>query len=250
VYDLERATRTRLTFDSGSADPVWTPDGKRIVFGDDPKGGTDTDIYWMPWDGSEKPTPLLTGKSAQDPYSWSADGRTLAYYERNGPNRDLSVLDLDPRPTPRSILATPFNERSPYFSPDGKWLAYVSDESGRDEIYVRSLAPGGGRYVVSTNGGTEPIWSGNGREIVYREGDAVMAAPVQTTPAVSIGTPRMLFSGPYERESGGSGSLGYDVARDGQRFLMIRQSSGERESSGPVPIDIVTGLGQRLTASR
>jgi serine/threonine-protein kinase len=203
-----------------------------------------------PWDGSEKPVPLLTGKNAQDPYSWSPDGRVLAYYERNGSNRDLWVLELAPRPTPRPVLVTPFNERSPFFSPDGKWLAYTSDETGRDEIYIRSFTPGGGRYVVSTDGGTEPIWSANGREMFYRNGDAVMSAAVQMAPTVSIGVPRMMFNGPYARESDGSGSLGYDVTSDGQRFLMIKQANAEREASGSVPINVITGLQNRLRAAR
>jgi serine/threonine-protein kinase len=124
----------------------------------------------------------------------------------------------------RSVfLATPFQERVPRFSPDGRWVAYVSNDSGRDEVYVRPAAGTGGKVTVSSDGGTEPAWARDGRELFYRRGDRVLAAAVATGATFTASPPRVLFEGPYERDRGSGGAYpNYDVAPDGQRFAMIQ----------------------------
>ena len=119
----------------------------------------------------------------------------LAFYERKeqGALRDMWVLPLAGERTPVPFLVTPFNERSPMFSPDGRWLAYVSDESGRDEVYVRSYPETGKKVPISAEGGTDPVWSKNGRELFYRSGDSLMAAPVKTGTAFTVSKPQKLF---------------------------------------------------------
>ena len=127
------------------------------------------------------------------------------------------------------FLVTPFNERSPMFSPDGRWLAYVSDESGRDEVYARSYPETGQKIPVSTEGGTEPVWSKSGREMFYRSGDRLMAAPVKTGTAFTVGKPQKLFDRQMAiQDNPGSGSLNYDVSADG-RFVMIDPTGKNNE---------------------
>src|SRR5439155_12260300 len=118
---------------------------------------------------------------------------------------------------PQPFLRTPFVEAAPTFSPDGRRLAYVSNESGRFEIYVQPFAGPGGRWPISTEGGSEPVWARNGREIFYRNGGKMMVVDITTQPGFSAGAPRLLFEGPYVR---GAWTPYYDVAPDGQRFLM------------------------------
>jgi len=147
----------------------------------------------------------------------------LAFYERKeqGALRDIWMLPMTGERKPVPFLVTPFNERSPMFSPDGRWLVYVSDESGRDEVYVRSYAESGQKIPVSTEGGTDPVWSRNGRELFYRNGDSLMAASVTTGTAFTVGKPEKLFDQQMVIEiNPGTGSLNYDVSPDG-RFVMI-----------------------------
>ena len=127
------------------------------------------------------------------------------------------------------FLQTPFNESTPSFSPDGHWLAYISDETGRYEVYAQPYPGPGGKYQVSTNGGTEPVWNPNGKEFFYRSGDKMMAVEVTTQPAFAVGKPKVLFQGPYLPT--GAEAPFYDVSADGQRFLMIKPSEQDSPSS-------------------
>ena len=134
-------------------------------------------------------------------------------------NRDIGILNLDDR-TAISWMATDANEHSPRFSPDGRLLAYVSDESGREEIYVQAFPGPSERIPVSIDGGREPLWSADGRELFFRYENRVMAVAVTADPAFTVGKPQQLFEGPYARGQGGG--HWYDVAPDGQRFVMVR----------------------------
>jgi len=220
LYDFSRATLTPLTTGSGSSQaPRWTPDGKRIVY-----RGTRTgfrNLWWKTVDDSMSEERLASGERTQHPGSWSADGQWLVYTEislETGP--DVWALPAGGDRKPRVIVRTPFDDGYPRLSPDGHWLAYTSDESGRMEVFVQPFTGPGRRSQISNDGGAEPVWSRDGRELFYLNGDKMMAVEITTTPAFKAGTPRLLFEGRYR--SGPTGVAGYDVTSDGQRFLRVQ----------------------------
>ena len=229
LYDLSRDTLTRLTLEGNFNNrPVWTPDGKRVAFVST-QGGPQN-LYWQLADGNGAPERLTNDEHTQTPNSWSPDGQLLAFNEINptaGP--DIWVLRLGV-PSAGSgqvrkaepFVRTPFNEGAPRFSPDGLWLAYVSDESGRNEIYVQPYPGPGGKWQISTEGGTEPAWNPNGRELFYRSGDKMMAVEIATRTGFAADKPRMLFEGRYQLSP--LTASNYDVSSDGQRFLMLKPS--------------------------
>ena len=227
IYDVERKTHTRLTFEgANNRHPVWTPDGKRVTFDSDRSG--DRELYWKAADGSDEAELLLTRGGAQVATSWSPDGQILAFEEQNATGDwDISLLPLEGDRTPVPFLDTPFTERGPMFSPDGQWIAYVSNESGRNEVYVQPYPNPGGKRQISTDGGVEPVWSADGRELFYREGTQMVAVAVETQPTFTAGTPQVLFAG-VEYPLDGTGHPGYAISADGQHFLMrsIPQDAG------------------------
>jgi eukaryotic-like serine/threonine-protein kinase len=219
LYDFGRDSMTRLTF-SGTENemPVWTRDGKRIAHISNQDGPVN--IYWQPADGSGGLERLTNTRETEVPSSFSPDGQLLAYVDINAATGyDIWILHLADRKA-EPFIKTPFSESSPRFSPDGHWLAYVSDESGRYEIYVQPYPGPGGKYQISTDGGGEPVWNPNGKELFYRSGDKMMAAEITTTPSFSVGKSKMLFQGPYTPTTGTFPF--YDVSPDGQRFLMLK----------------------------
>jgi serine/threonine-protein kinase len=227
LYDLGRDTLTRLTFGDGdSATSVWTPDGKRIVF-----RGSQNRLFWQSADGSAGAEALTTSElSAYSvPSSLSPDGQVLAFLLAN-PNtgNDIYTLSLKDRKW-QPFVRTPSNETAPRFSLDGHFIAYASDESGRAEIYVRPYPGPGGKWQVSTEGGTEPVWNPKGRELFYRNGNKMMAVDVTTQPTFSVGKPKMLFEGPYVPTP--RSFPNYDVSPDGQRFLMLKAADQSQESA-------------------
>jgi Tol biopolymer transport system component len=248
LYDLSRETLTRLTFEGNvNGFPAWTPDGKRIAFSSNKEGPTN--IFWQLADGSGGLERLTTSEYINTPVSWSPDGQLLAFHENNPTTqRDIWVLPLgDPSAGPGQVrktqpfLRTRFDEGAPRFSPDGHWLAYISDESGRYEIYVQSFPGPGGKRQISTEGGTEPVWNRNGRELFYRSGDKMMAVDIATQPSFAAGTPRLLFEGQYVPAPGASPN--YDVSPDGQRFLMLKPIE---QAAGPTQINVVLNWFEEL----
>jgi eukaryotic-like serine/threonine-protein kinase len=240
IYDLARDTFTRLTFEgTTNQGPVWTPDGKRITV-DSNKEGT-ANLFWQLADGSGGLERLGTSQRAQVPRSWSPDGQLLAFHENNiTSGKDIWVLRLsDHKAEP--FLRTPFNEGGPVFSPDGHWLAYISDESGRPEIYVKPYPGPGGKWQISTEGGNEPAWNRNGRELFFRSGSKMMAVEVTTQPTFSAGKPKLLFEGQYVPVQAGLMGTAYDVSPDGQRFLMIKASE-----QAPTQINVVLNWFEEL----
>ena len=223
VYDLSRGTLTRLTFEGDTNSlPVWTPDGKRIAFYSNKEGPTN--IFWQLADGSGGLERLGTSQFPQVPRSWSPDGQLLAFHENNPTTKkDIWVLRLSDRKA-EPFLRTQFNEGGPVFSPDGRWLAYISDESGRPEIYVQPYPGPGGKWQISTEGGNEPAWNRNGRELFYRTGNKMMAVEVTSQATFSAGKPKMLFEGQYLAVQRGLTGTAYDVSPDGQRFLMVKET--------------------------
>jgi eukaryotic-like serine/threonine-protein kinase len=240
---------TRFTFEGSLNNPaVWTPDGKRIAFSSNKEGVQN--IFWQLADGSGGLERLTTGDYAQIPMSWSPDGQLLAFFEVNPTTGyDIWVQQMG-APSAGSgqlrkaqpFLRTTFNESVPKFSPDGNWLVYVSDESGRYEIYVQPYPRPGGKLQISTEGGTEPVWNPNGRELFYRNGDKMMAVDIATQPSFAAGKPRMLFEGKYQPTPGTAPN--YDVSPDGQRFLMLKPS-GSAEAA-PTQINVVLNWFEEL----
>jgi Tol biopolymer transport system component/predicted Ser/Thr protein kinase len=234
IYDLVRDTLTRLTFEGLNGYPVWTPDGKRVAYRS--LAGL-PNIYWKPADGSGTEERLTTvGGLNQTPYSFSPDGRTLVYNEFSGKTGyDLWVLPMQGERKPQLFLQTPFNERAPRLSPDGRWLAYVSDESGRYEVYVRPFPGPGGKWQVSTEGASEVTWSPKGNELFYRTGEQrekMMVVDIQTQPSFSTDKPRQLFEGPYANSAAaGSMAADYSIAADGQRFLMLKPREQQQQTT-------------------
>jgi serine/threonine protein kinase/Tol biopolymer transport system component len=241
LYDFSRKTLTKFTFEgSVNISPVWTPDGKRLAFNSD-KGGA-ANIFWQLADGSGGLERLTTSEYLQAPTSWSGDGQLLAFHEINpDTQRDIWVLRMSDRKS-QPFLRTPFDEAGPQFSRDGRWLAYISNESGRYEIYVQAYPGPGGKYQISTEGGTEPLWNPNGRELFYRSGDKMMAVDIATQPSFTAGAPRMLFERPYEPAP--FPIANYDVSQDGQRFLMLK--SVEQSEAAPTQINVVLNWFEEL----
>jgi Tol biopolymer transport system component len=234
LYDVARGIKNPFTF--GPADEralIWSPDGRRVVFNSRRKG--QMNLYQKSADGSGAEEVLLEDKLLKFPMSWSADGKSLLYRSTGGPtNNDLFVLPLSGDRKPIPFVNTPFAEASGAFSPDGRWVAYASNESGRNEVYVAPFpGPGGKRRQVSTAGGGFPRWRRDGTEIFYVAPDRKLVAAAVNGRGASfeVGAVKPLFEtripGPrYE----------YAVTADGQRFLINTES----EQAGATPITVVT----------
>jgi serine/threonine-protein kinase len=232
VFDLTQHTQTRVTFDTSATWPVWSPDGRKIVYSRFTEGtnGFAAQLYSVPADGSGSPQPLVAQAGNWKGAAFEPGGRGIVYSGRPSPQAKEEIwrVGLDSGATPVQILASPFNNGGPSLSPDGRWLAYVADESGRSEVYVRSYPGAGGRWQVSLEGGAEPIWSGRGDEIFYRSGDDMMAATVRTQPAFEVTGRTRLFTGQYQR--GGFREPNYSVSADGKTFVMLDRVVSARQA--------------------
>ncbi len=207
VYDIPRRTLTRSTFSGDNRSPVWTPDGKRITYVANGK------LSWSLVDGSAHQETLWNGSFGL-PTSWSPDGKRLLFTEMGPDNHaDISMLSVEGERKVTRMVQSRLPAGQAVFSPDGRRLAYSSNESARTEIYVQELPGPGGKIQVSSQGGSDPVWGRQGRELFYRSGDKMMAVDIPPAPGSQIGTPRVLFGGGY---------TGYDVSADGQRFLMVK----------------------------
>jgi serine/threonine-protein kinase len=245
IFDVQRGRRTRLTTIGASRFPTWTADGASIVF------QTNRTAAWTLFRqrvNGGQPQPLLTGAPAthdavmsqiaarllpgsppaltganpQYPASAAVSG-TLAFTERRtSGERDIWVLDPGSEPAP--FLMSPSDESAPVFSRDGRFLAYVSDESGRSEVYVQPYPGPGEKWPVSTDGGTDPVWAPDGRQLYYRAGSRIMAAAIQVAPVFVAGAPRPLFDGAFEFSER---DRNFDLSPDGTKFLAIRSQSAE-----------------------
>ena len=245
VLELERGTLTRLTFGGLNLRPLWSHDNARVFFtASTNRTGSAFQIFSVPSDGSGEAQQVTEG-AYRAATSVSSDGKFLFFRQQSddGSNWDVGVLRLDDGGEPEVLMGTPFNERMGMISPNGRWLAYTSDESGREEIYVRPFPGPGGRVLVSTSEGTEPMWARDGQELFYREGDNMMAVPIHAGQDFNPGTPEVLFKGSYQSGIIGSGTgSNYDIAPDGQGFVMIRP---ERVST-PNQVNVVLNWFEEL----
>jgi serine/threonine-protein kinase len=231
TYDIARGALTKMSFDGASHWPTFTPDGRTLTFRSW-KTGTMT-MWSMPADRSGPPTLLTDVGSMQSPESWSPDGSALAFTQMDDPasGSDIYVLPLGGDRKPFPVVRTKFSEGSPKFSPDGRWLAYASNESGRPEVYVMAYPGPGPKVQVSNSGGTDPVWRRDGREFYYRNGNQMMAVDVSIGRTFTASKPQVLWEGRYLAGVGsscgmaGPTSANYDVTADGQRFLMIEDTS-------------------------
>ena len=240
LYDLARGTASRLASEASSQFPLWTPDGKRLTYRAT-RGGT-RNIFWRTADGSGSEERLTTGEGNHTPGSWSPDGQTLLFNDSTA-GQDIFAFRLVDHTT-QPWLKSPFNETIGRFSPDGRWVAYVSDESGRQEIYLQPYPGPGGKVLISTDGGVEPVWNPNGRELFYRSGNAMMAVDIAAKPAFVAGRPTRVFAGDYVLS--GVSNPNYDVSPDGRRFLMVQPSA--QESATPSQLNVVLNSFEQLKA--
>ncbi len=246
VMDLAKGTSSRFTFEtSGAGNAIWSPDGSQIIY--TAGGGQSADLYRRASNGATKEEVLFHSEIAMSPLDWSPDGHTLLYGVRPK-DTGFDIWELPDADGPVGAerkavpyLATPFNELQAKFSPDGKWVAYASNESGAVEIYVRPFpASSGGKWLVSNGGGAEPSWRTDGKELFYiAPSGALMAADVKAGgSSFEVGAPKALF---HTQILGGLGSgpasaWRYAVSKDGQKFLI----NSAVEQSASVPVTVVT----------
>ena len=215
VYDIERDALEQLTFSDDAHTPVWTPDGKRIAF----CAGRPQNLFSTVLDGSAEPERLTSSEYVQYPTSWSPDGRVLAYNQGGIGDIDIWTLRAEgDSHTPKMFVQTSAVESGARFSPNGRWIAYQSSESGRYEVYVRSFPDGGNKIQISTNGGHRPHWNPAGGELFYRNGVEMMVVDVEYASGFRASRARTLFQTEFSQ---------FTVTPDGERFLIVAPSDTE-----------------------
>ena len=222
IWDLVRETATQLTFDEGVDDfPLWTPDSARVVFRSTRDGGG---LFWKAADGTGQVEQLTDG--AVRPYAWAADGRLIFQQ-----GQDIGVLTMEGERTAEMLLDAEFTEALPALSPDGRWLAYATTETGEPLVYVKPFPNiDDGRWNVSLGYGRDPVWSPDGRELFYRTQTDLMVAQIETEPTFSHGTPEPLFSLPPGMVGTSASGRRFDLAPDGDRFIV--RTPGTAEQTG------------------
>ncbi len=255
VYDWQRDAMSRLTFGGGTFRfPVWHPTGRYIAFTGGYDGGG---ILWTRADGASKPQSFTQSKSALFPWSFSPDGARLAYAEfPEGGVGDIWTVPVEndgaglKAGKPEVFLETPANELYPAFSPDGRWIAYRSDESGTDEIYVRAFPDKGGTWLISNNGGVLAVWSRNGRELFYRTADQrIMLVTYAVKGDVFVADRPRLWTEKRLAETSGTQNL--DIAPDGKRFVALMPGTSldaQRSASRVIFLQNFTDEIRRRTA--
>jgi len=246
IWDTPKQTLSRFTFESGpDENAVWTPDGKRIVYSSTRAGLVS--LFWQAADGTGVAERLLTTQHYQVPWAFTPDGQSLVIRDSD---LDLALVALGDKRTVTPLVPRPANRTNADLSADGQWIAYQSNESGRDEIYVHPFpSVGAGRWQISTEGGTRPVWARNGRELYYLDGRLrLVAVPVRPGATFTSGTPAILFELPSTPTAT---ARSYDVAPDG-RFLVIKFPHSDKSSTAPT-LNVVLNWSdelERLTAKK
>jgi len=231
-HDMDRNVDRRLTFDP--ADDwcsIVSPDGKQVAFTSNRSNYPQ--IYLKALDGAEPERQIGSTQRARWPLSWSPDGRFIALREIDR-SADINVLDLQSY-TSRPFLASPFAETDAVFAPSGRWMAYVSNESGRIEVYVTTFPEGSARWQISSGGGSQPRWRRDGKELYYYAADGwIVAVPIEIRPEFKAGIPQRLFAGDLRttRED----LREFDAAPDGEHFLI--DTSGGRPRALPLTVAV------------
>jgi Tol biopolymer transport system component len=234
LYDVAGGTGSRFTFDpADNTTPIWSPDGTQIVWGSN--RNVTYDIYQKAANGAGRDEMLYSSNNVKVATDWSRDGHYIIFYELSPKTkRDIWVLPMTGDRKPWPFLQTDANEVGGKLSPDARWLAYASDESGRYEIYVQSFPAGGGKRQISTNGGTGPRWRGDGKELYYQAPDgALMAVDVNAGNTFDNGTPHKLFE--FRTGNGLLTVAPYAPSADGQKFLLNMLV----DESGGAPLTVV-----------
>jgi serine/threonine protein kinase len=224
LYDTRLGTGTRVPMPLPDLNPVFSPDAKRIFFGNTGEGRWN--IFARDVAGAGEPTPLMPATRPRWARDVSPDGSVLLYQEFSAATRgDLKVISLSGDPRPRDFIASPFDDDQGAFSPDGRRVAYVSDESGRKEVFVASFPDPSQRIRISSEGGTQPRWGRDGRELFFvSKGETIMAAPFDPETGAPTAPPARLFDAPISYTFGSHAPLRYDVAPDGRFLIIVRAS--------------------------
>jgi Tol biopolymer transport system component len=236
VYNDLTRTSTRLTNDGKSNGPSWMPDGERVIWTN--SDSSRREIRRQKWDGTGRAEVLFPRKLNLISVLPAPTGHKFAVVSGSSAG-DVAIAEGDPPTSSRDLVVTAFAEGGPQFSPDGNWVAYYSDASGRREVYVTSASGDGARQQVSAAGGNEPHWSHDGKTLFYRGGGRMMAAKIVTTPAFAVTSRTSLFADLF---SSRGGVATYDVARDDKSFLMVSRGDGRER------IIVVTGWLRELKA--
>ena len=244
LYDLDTQVEEQFTFAPDARDqwPLWSPDGSRILFSSNRHGG-ELDLYVKLADGSGTAERVPAGlPAAAAGTDWVADGKTVLFG-----GSDIHILRLGTDAEPETLLETDDTEAVFTVSPNGRWIAYKSNESGEEQIYVRpfpDVSSGGQRLISDEPGATDPLWGHDGRELFYLTPDTAMAVPVETGDTFQRGTPRQLFSmAPYYQGA----NLNWDLSADGQRFLMVKRDVVTGEDAPSSEIIVVQNWFEELT---
>jgi eukaryotic-like serine/threonine-protein kinase len=213
-YDIARDTWSRLTSEGINDSPIWSPDGKLIAYASNKSGGFD--LYLMPSDASSSSKRVTARRAWDFPSSWSADGKVILVSEQyRATLGDIFAVSPREGAIPAPVVSTRFDEGGGVFSPDAHWFAYRSSESGRSEIYVQPYPPTGRKWLVSLDGGSNPVWRRDGKELFYRNGNRMMSVSLDLGSEFNASKPRVLFRGDFEPD--------FDVTPDGQRFIMVKR---------------------------
>jgi Tol biopolymer transport system component len=236
IYDILRRSWTRIATDAHSLEPIFTPDDRRVLFGNG-------DLFWGPADASAPPERLLARDRAQYPTSWTPDGTEMIFNDQQaGDSTKYDLWIMRPGENPRPLIVTANNEGAGHVSPDGKWIAYDSDESGRQEVYVRHFPNvNDGKWTISTGGGRHALWAPSGNELYYFLGSSLYSVRVETRgDSLVAAPPEMLFDGPFDLPT-----TDYTLSPDGTRFIMVEADPNAR----PTQIHVVANWAEEVRSA-